>query len=173
MQKVGRPAAGEVDAYYFNYIDRVPDDDVIAVLAERLEEATRFWSAISEEKSRHRYQPDKWSLREVLGHVNDTERVFQFRTFWFARGFAEEPLPSFDEDVSAAGAPADERPLASLLEEFRAVRQSGLALVRSIPHEAWTRRGTASGKPCSARAAAFAMAGHEIHHVGIARERYL
>jgi hypothetical protein len=172
MQIVGRPGPDETASYYFTYIDRVPGDDLVAVLEQQLEQSSAFWGAISEEKSRHRYEPGKWSLREVLAHVNDTERVFLFRTFWFARGF-EEPLPSFDQDVCMKTAEADERSLSSLLDEFRAIRQSGLALVRSLPSEAWTRRGTASGKPFTARAAAYAMAGHAAHHVAIVSERYL
>lgn len=172
MQTMGRPGPDEAGEYYFRYIDRVPGDDLVGVLAEQLAQETTFWESLPEERSLHRYQPDKWSLRELLGHVNDTERLFQFRTFWFARGF-EEPLPSFDQEVSAGAARAHERTVASLFEEFQATRQSSLALVRSIPAEAWMRRGTASGNPFTARAAAFALAGHAAHHFAIARERYL
>jgi hypothetical protein len=172
MPMAGRPGPDEVAPYYFTYIDRVSGDDVVVVLAEQLEQAPRFWGAIGEEKSRHRYAPGKWSIRETLGHVNDTERVFLFRTFWFARGF-ESPLPSFEQVTAAATAAADERTLESLLEEFLAIRRSGLELVRTFPPEGWLRRGTASGNPFSARAAAFAMAGHAAHHVAIVKERYL
>lgn len=172
MQIVGRPGPDEAAPYYFTYIDRVPGDDVVGVLAEQLEQAPGFWGAISEEKSLHRYEPGKWSIRETLGHVNDTERVFQFRAFWFARAF-DSPLPSFEQGVAAASAGAHERTLESLLEEFLAIRRAGLALARTTPHEAWMRRGTASGNPFSARAAAFAMAGHAAHHVAIVKERYL
>lgn len=172
MGTITRPGADEAVPYYFTYIDRVPGDDVVTVLAEQLEQASGFWGAITEDKSRHRYQPGKWSIREALAHVNDTERVFQFRTFWFARGF-EAPLPSFDQDTAAASAPAHERPLASLVDEFLAVRRSTLALVRSLPEEAWARRGTASGNPFTARAMVFVTAGHAAHHVAIVKERYL
>ena len=172
MAMVGRPGADEAAPYYFKYIDRVPGDDVVAVLEEQLEQVPGFWGAISEEKSRHRYEPGKWSIREALAHVNDTERLFQFRTFWFARALGE-PLPSFDPDTAAAAALADERPLASLLDEFLAVRRSSLALLRSLPPEAWLRRGTASGNPFSTRAVAFVTAGHAAHHVAIVKERYL
>ena len=172
MHIVGRPGADEAAPYYFTYIDRVPGDDVVAVLAEQLEQAPGFWGAIGEERSRHRYAPGKWSIRETLGHVNDTERVFQFRTFWFARGF-EPPLPSFDQDTAAAAALADERPLASLLDEFVAIRRGTLALLRSLAPDAWGRRGTASGNPFTTRAVAFATAGHAAHHVALVKERYL
>jgi hypothetical protein len=172
MAKVGRPGPDESAPYYFTYIDRVPGDDLVAVLEEQLAQAPGFWGAIGEEKSRHRYEPGKWSIREALGHVNDTERVFLFRTFWFARGF-EEALPSFEQDTAAGTADADARPLASLLEEFLEIRRSGLALIRSLPQEAWMRRGTASGKSFTARAAAYALAGHAAHHVAVVKERYL
>jgi DinB superfamily len=172
MKTVGRPGADEAAPYYFTYIDRVSGDDVVAVLAEQLDQAPGFWGAITEEKSRHRYEPGKWSIREALAHVSDTERVFQFRTFWFARGF-DAPLPSFDQDTAAASALAHERPLSSLLEEFLAVRRSSLALLRALPPEAWLRRGTASGNPFTTRAVAFVTAGHAAHHVAIVKERYL
>jgi hypothetical protein len=172
MSIVGRPGADEAAPYYFTYIDRVPGDDVITVLAQQLEQAPAFWGAIGEEKSRHRYEPGKWSIRETLGHVTDTERVFQFRTFWFARGF-EPALPSFDQDTAAAAARADERSLSSLVDEFVEVRRATLALARSLAPEAWRRRGTASGNPFTARAVAFATAGHAAHHAAIVKERYL
>lgn len=173
MASVGRPGRDEVAEYYFRYIDRVPGDDLAAVLAEQLEQETVFWPGLSDERSLHRYEPGKWSLREVLGHVIDTERLFLFRTFWFARGFEAEALPSFDQDVSAASANANARTIADLFEEFRVTRLSSLALVRSLPAEAWSRRGTASGNPFTARAAAFALAGHAAHHFAIVRERYV
>jgi hypothetical protein len=173
MASLGRPGRDEAAEYYFRYIDRVPGDDVAAVLAEQLEQETALWSGLSEERSLRQYEPGKWSLREVLGHVNDTERLFQFRTFWFARGFEAEPLPSFDQDVSAASANAHARTIADLFEEFRSTRLSSLALVRSVMPEAWSRRGTASGQPFTARAAAFTLAGHAAHHFAIVRERYL
>jgi hypothetical protein len=172
MQSLGRPGTDEAGECYFRYIDRVRGDDVAAELAEQLEQQAALWADVSEERSLHRYEPGKWSLREVLGHVNDTERLFQFRMFWFARGFTE-PLPSFDQDVSAASAQAHDRSLASLLEEFRSVRLASLALVRGIPSEGWMRRGTASGNPFTARAVAFVLAGHAAHHFAIVRERYL
>ena len=118
---------------YFTYIDRVSGDDVVVVLAEQLEQAPRFWGAIGEEKSRHRYAPGKWSIRETLGHVNDTERVFLFRTFWFARGFGAAPAELRAGRRGGHGRGADERTLESLLEEFLAIRRSGLELVRTSP----------------------------------------
>lgn len=107
----------------------------------------------------------------MLGHLNDVERLFSFRAFWFARGF-DSPLPSFDEGYAMTTSGADERSWRSHLEEFRQVRGSSITLFRDLPAEAWTRRGTASGNPFSVRALAWLLAGHLIHHMKILRERY-
>ena len=127
---------------------------------------------ISDERSRHRYAPDKWSIREVLGHINDTERLFAFRAFWFARGLPE-PLPSFDQDIAAAHAGADDRSWSAHIDEFRSVRAATLALFQHLPPDAWTRRGVASDMPFTVRALAFIAAGHVAHHARLLRERYL
>jgi hypothetical protein len=168
----GFPEPSEAAPYYFKYIDRVQSDDVVGVLETQLDEALAFLSGISEEQSRHRYAPEKWSLRQVLNHVNDTERVFLFRALWFARGF-DTPLPSFDENIGAAAAQADEFSWARHVEEFRGVRLATLAFFRNLPAEAWTRSGTASGNPFTVKALAYIVAGHLAHHVAIVRERYL
>jgi hypothetical protein len=128
--------------------------------------------AISEEQSLHRYAPGKWSIREVVAHINDTERLFTFRAFWFARALGE-PLPSFDQDIAASHAGADERPWRSHLDEFHAVRAATIALFRNLPAEAWTRRGVASGNPFTVRALAYIAAGHVAHHLRLLREQYL
>jgi hypothetical protein len=127
---------------------------------------------ITETQSLYRYAPDKWSIRGVLSHLNDCERLFVSRAFWFARGF-DSPLPSFDDKVAAAAAGADARSWASHVEEFRAVRTATLAFFRHLPPEAWARRGMASGNPFTVRALAFIAAGHVTHHSRILRERYL
>jgi DinB superfamily len=167
-----RPDRTEAAEYYFTYIDQVPDGDIRAILDAQLADALAFLGGISEDRSRHRYGPDKWSIREVVGHVNDTERVFAFRAFWFARGF-DVPLPSFDQNVAAAVAGADARSLASHVDEFRAVRRATLALFHELPDDTWMRRGTASGKSFTVRAMAFIIAGHLAHHVTILRTKYL
>lgn len=168
----GRPDPAEAAPYYFTYIDRVESDDVLAVLAAQLDEVPAFLAGIGEEQSLHRYAPEKWSIRQVLNHVTDTERVFLFRALWFARGF-EEPLPSFDEKAAAAAAPSDEVPWARHVEEFRTARQASLSFFRNLPADAWTRRGTASGYPFTVRAVAHILAGHAAHHLAIVNERYL
>ena len=118
------------------------------------------------------YAPDKWTIREVVSHINDTERMFVFRAMWFARGF-DSALPSFDQDVAMRGAGADARTLASHVDEFRAVRDATVTLFRNLPDEAWALRGVASGNPFTVRALAYITAGHAAHHVRLLRERYL
>jgi hypothetical protein len=168
----GLPGPDEAAPYYFNYINQVRSDDVVGVLATQLDETLAFLSGISEEESLHRYAPEKWSIRQVLNHLSDTERVFLFRAFWFARGF-DSPLPSFDEKVSAGAARADEFSWARHVEEFRTIRLATLSFFRNLPAEAWGRGGTASGNPFTVRAVAYIVAGHTAHHVAILQERYL
>ena len=169
---LGRPERSEAAPYYFAYIDQVDGDDVLGVLESQLEELPAFLSTISEEKSLHRYAADKWSIRQVLNHLNDTERLFAFRALWFARGF-ETPLPSFDQNIGVSGAEADLVGWAAHVEEFRRVRLATISLFRNMPADAWMRSGIASEKPFTVRALAFLAAGHTMHHVRILRERYL
>ncbi len=169
---LGRPQTSEAAPYYFAYIDQVSGEDVDATLESQLQESPAFFSTISEDQSLYRYAPDKWSIRQVLNHVTDTERSFAFRALWFARGF-QYPLPSYDQNIAAAGAEADRVRWADHIEEFRRVRLSTLALFRNMPPEAWMRSGIASGNPFTVRALAYIAAGHLAHHTAIVRERYL
>jgi len=169
---MGRPGADEAATYYFTYIDRVEGADGAAAVQSQLEPALAFFAAISEERSLHRYAPEKWSIRQALSHITDTERAFAFRALWFARGF-DAPLPGFDQNVAAAGAAADRISWADHVEEFRRVRLSTISLFAHLPPEAWMRSGIASGCPFTVRALAFIIAGHLEHHLGILRERYL
>lgn len=132
---IGRPEANEAAPYYSLYIDRITSDNVVSVLETQLAEITGFLRAISEEKSLYRYAADKWSMRQLLNHVNDTERVFLFRAFWFARGFPDE-LPSYDQNVAAAAANADEFSWASHIDDFRAVREGTLTFFAICPRTA-------------------------------------
>jgi hypothetical protein len=168
----GRPQQSEAAPYYSTYIDRVTGEDPVGIIESQLEESLAFFAGISEETSLCRYAPEKWSIREALSHVNDTERVFAFRALWFARGF-ETPLPAFDQVVGASGAQADKISWAAHVEEFRRVRQATISLFRNLPPEAWMRSGIASGNLVTVRALAFIIAGHLIHHVEILRTRYL
>ena len=167
-----RPAREEAAEYYFKYIDMVGDGDVCAILDAQRAETLAFLRGIPEEKARHRYAPDKWSINGVVAHLNDCERLFAFRAFWFARGL-EPALPSFDQNVAASHDAADRRSLSSHIDEFDAVRKASLDLFRHLPEDAWTRRGIASDNPFTVRSLAFIAAGHVIHHSRILRDRYL
>jgi uncharacterized damage-inducible protein DinB len=169
---IGRPGPQEAAPYYSRYIDRVQSEDVLGTLETQLEEMLALLGGVTEERSLHRYAPDKWSIRQVLNHVTDTERVFVFRAFWFARGF-DGPLASFEQEVSAGAARADEVSWARHVEEFRAVRLATLSFFRNLPAEAWMRSGIASDNPVTVRALAYITAGHTTHHTAILRERYL
>lgn len=168
---IGRPERTEAAPYYFKYIEQVESDDVVGALEAQLEATLGFLRGISEEQSLHRYAPEKWSVREVMSHVNDSERVFVSRALWFARGF-DTPLPSFDQESCVAAARADGVSWASHVEEFRAVRLATLAFFRNLPAEAWMRSGIASGNPFTVRALAYIVAGHVFHHTAVLRERY-
>jgi hypothetical protein len=163
----------EAAEYYYTYIDQVPKgEDVRRIIDAQLGETVSVLGGISEQKSLHRYAPDKWSIREVVGHINDCERMFVFRALWFARGLPGE-LPSFDQNIAIAAVRFDERSLSDLVAEFRTVRQSTLYFFRNLPDEAWAKRGIASGNPFTVRALAHITAGHVAHHMRILRERYL
>jgi hypothetical protein len=169
---IGRPAPNEAAPYYFGYINRVSGDDILRTLQSQLDETLPFLRGITEEKSLYRYAPEKWSIRQMWGHVNDTERVFLMRALWFARKF-ETALPSFDQEIAVANANSDEVPWARHVEEFREIRLATISFFRNLPEEAWTQTGTASGNPFSVRACAFIVAGHVTHHTRVLHEKYL
>jgi hypothetical protein len=169
---MSRPERSEAAACYFTYIDRIPEDDVVGLMERQLEDVSRFLASISEEKSLFRYAPEKWSIRQVLSHLNDSERAFAFRALWFGRDF-HDPLPSFDQNISVNAARADEHTWASHVAEFRDVRRATVALFRKMPGEAWGRTGVASGNVVSVRALAYIIVGHVAHHLAILQERYL
>ncbi|HCX28214.1 MAG TPA: DinB family protein [Blastocatellia bacterium] len=169
---IGRPEPNEAAAYYSTYTDLITSEDILSVLESQLEETVPFLSAISDEQSLHRYAPDKWSMRQLLSHVNDTERTFLFRALWFARGFPD-PLPSFDQNIAVAAAAADQISWMRHVEEFHAIRVATLAFFRNLPPEAWSRSGIASSNSFTVRALGYIIAGHVAHHLAILRERYL
>ncbi len=166
------PAADEYAPFYAGYIARVPGDDALAPLAAQESETAELLAGLSEEQAAFRYAPGKWSVKQVAAHLSDAERVFAYRALRIARG-DRTPLPGFDENAYAAEAGADARPLADLAAELRAVRAATLALFRGLDPAALLRRGTANGVPVTVRAAAWIIAGHERHHLGILRDRYL
>ncbi len=168
----GRPHDAEAAPYYFNYINQVSGDDPLGAVTSQLGESLALFSDVAEDSSLFRYAPEKWSIRQVLNHVTDTERAFAFRALWFARGF-ETPLPSYDQEIAASGAAADRISWADHIEEFRRVRLSTISLFSNLPPEAWTRSGVASDHRFTVRALAFIIAGHLTHHVTVLRQRYL
>jgi uncharacterized damage-inducible protein DinB len=169
---IAAPDQSEYAAYYRTYIDQVPAGDICDVLDTQTATLMAMLRGISDEQSLYRYAADKWSIRQVVNHISDTERVFVFRGFWFARGF-DAPLPAFDQDVAVAQANADQHSWASHVAEFEAVRAATMAFWRSVPDEAWSRRGMASGNPFTVRALAWITAGHAAHHIRILRDSYL
>ena len=169
---IGRPEPNEAASYYSTYINLVLGDNILESIETQMEETLSFLAGISEEQSLHRYAPEKWSLRELVSHVNDTERVFLFRALWFARGF-QDPLPSFDQNIGVEGAEADKVSWARHLEEFRSIRLSTLDFFRNLQPESWMRSGIASDNPFTVRALAYIIAGHVTHHTKVIRERYL
>lgn len=168
----GRPEPSEADSYYFAYIDRVTGDDAIQELQSQMDKYVPTLTMISEKQSLHRYSPAKWSMRQLLNHVTDTERAFAFRALCFSRGF-DTPLPSYDPDIAVAGANADATPWTAHVEEFRRVRLSTLSLFENLPAEAWMRSGVASGRLFTVRAIGFLIPGHACHHFEILRAKYL
>ena len=172
MSSSATPDRTEAADYYFTYIEQVAAGDIRTTLKAQLPETLAILSGIPEDRSLHRYAPEKWSIRQVVSHLNDTERMFVFRALWFARGF-DTPLPSFDQNIAIATADADARSLASHIEEFRGVRAATIGFFDNLPAEAWMRRGIASDNPFTVRALAYITAGHVAHHMRILRERYL
>lgn len=168
---IGRPEASEYVAYYEKYVSKAPEEDLAAALENDRKEMLSLVGSIPESRADHRYEPGKWSIREAVQHVVDTERVFGFRAFWFSRGISLS-LPSFDQDDAVKGAPAATR-LSGVAAEFDRVRQGHVLLFRALEPQAWTRTGVASGNPVSVRALAAIIVGHCRHHAGILRERYL
>lgn len=167
-----RPEPGDCPDYYFRYIDLAPGQDVLRALTSEMERTQSLLTSISSGDETTRYQPGKWSVREVVGHIIDVERVFANRAFHFARCDAE-PLPGMDQDDYNDASNAGSRPLQELATELRAVRAATLALFGGFSDETWTRVGTASGYQFSVRAFPYIIAGHEVHHRHILQERYL
>jgi len=166
-----RPAADESAPFYHGYIEKVPGEQVGEFLAAQLGEAERLLAPLDDAAARFRYAPDKWSVKEVLGHLCDTERIFAYRLLRIGRADAT-PLPGFDENAYVPAADFDARPLAELLREFQAIRAGTIALAEGLPSAGWERRGQASGKSITTRALAYIMVGHVTHHLGVLRDRY-
>jgi DinB superfamily len=167
-----RPEAGEYAPSFAAYIDRIADDeDIVPVLVTQLDQTLPRLARIPEARGDYRYAPGKWSIKEIVGHLCDTERVFAYRALRVGRGDTT-PLPSFDDQAYVAEVRAGDRTLADLAAEWGDVRRATIALFRNLPAEAWQRRGTASDQPISVRALAYIIAGHVRHHLQTLEERY-
>jgi uncharacterized damage-inducible protein DinB len=168
---VARPEADEFNPYYSRYISLVPDANILATLRTQVSDTQRLLQGVSEDNGNFKYAPGKWSIKEVLGHLSDAERVFAYRALRIAR-HDPTPMEGFEQDdyVRCGGFAA--RELAEVVEEFVTVRQSSLHLLTPLEEAAWTRRGTANGSAVSVRAIAFIMAGHELHHRRLLKENY-
>jgi uncharacterized damage-inducible protein DinB len=169
----GRPSDDEFAVYARPDIDYVTGDDAVGALAAQGKEVAALLESLNEETIReHRYAPGKWTVREVIGHLIDDERIFAYRALCVARGDTR-PLPGFDENDYVAATGFESRTLASLIDEYRSVRAATLSLFQNLTADEWTRRGNVNGYEASVRGLAFHMAGHELHHLRTLRERYL
>lgn len=169
---ITKPDASEYDPYYGNYIASVPAGDLFELLESQGEETYALLSGLPEDRGGFRYAPGKWSIKDLVQHLSDSERVFAYRALRFGRG-DETPLASFDQDPYAAAARAERWPLAQLATELRDIRRATLALARSFDEAELLRSGVASGARMSVRALFWVIAGHEQHHLRVLRERYL
>jgi uncharacterized damage-inducible protein DinB len=167
-----RPAADEYAEYYRTYTKRVPEGEILELMDSELEATLKVLASVPAERETYRYEAGKWSIRETVGHMVDTERTFAYRALWFARDVGL-PLPGMEQDEWAAVSNAHDRPLAELAAEFAAARRSHREMFAGFDDEAATRRGIASGVSFSVRSIAWILVGHEIHHRGILQERYL
>lgn len=167
-----RPKPDEHEPYYSLYIDRVPDGDIVETLRRQLPEALTFFGEIPESRGDHRYAEGKWSIRQVIGHLTDSERVFQYRAMRFSRRDLT-PVPGFDENLYVDNGPFAHVPMADLISEFEHLRHASIRLFSALDEDAFARRGVANGHEISVRALAFVLAGHEEHHREVLRTRYL
>jgi DinB superfamily len=167
-----RPQTTEAAEYYFSYIDLITADEIVPVFKSQRDELLQLLQGISEEQSLKTYAPGKWTIKELLNHLNDGERVFLGRAFWFARGF-QDALPSYDQDLAVQVARSNNTPWADLIEEFKAVRSSTITFFNNLPDEGWGRSGVANADPVTVRACAYIIAGHVAHHTNVLKEKYL
>ncbi len=168
---IARPQPGEYSPYYDRYLSLVADNDILSTLDEQRRQTLLVLSGRSEADGDFRYAPDKWSAKEVLGHVCDTERVFAYRALRIARADAT-PMEGFEQDDYVRSGPFAYRPLADLIEDYIAVRRATVSLLRSLDEAAWSRRGIANKNEVSVRGLAYIIAGHELHHRRILEQKY-
>ena len=168
---ITRPVQGDFASHFEGYISQVPEADIISVLRAQGGELTELVKRIPEERGGFRYGPDKWTIREVLGHLADTERVMSYRATCLARGEQNE-LPGFDENEYVRTANFDQWTLADLAAQFESLRKANISMLEHLDSEAWKRRGIVNRNMITVPAIAWVMAGHVRHHVRILKERY-
>lgn len=169
---MNRPAESEYAPYYQGYIDQVSESDILPVLRAQMDELDVLLGRVESHQERFRYADGKWSIREIVGHLIDGERVFGYRVFCIARG-EQQNLPGFDQDDYMVTAHYDQIDLEDLISELRLIRLGNIAMVRTFDEEAWSRVGIANNNPVSVRALVFIIAGHVRHHMNVLREKYL
>ena len=167
---IARPGADEHSAYFGKYVERVPEGDLMALLREQIVETAALLRR-TRDRADFAYAPGKWSVKQVVGHLADVERVMAYRALWIARN-DQTPLPGFDENAWVDNANFGSRTLDDLVDEFEVVRASTVQLAGHLDPDAFARRGTSNGNPMSVRALLYIIAGHERHHVALFRERY-
>lgn len=172
MRTIPRPGSGEYAPYTTEYFDLVPGDDVLDHMERCVQSTPAFFRDVPDDVLSRPHEVGEWTIKQILLHISDDERVYAYRTLRFARNDLTE-LPSFDQEIVADHSAADARSLTSLIDEYITVRQATLSLFDSLPDEALTRTGIANGNPMSVRAAAFHIAGHELHHLDSIRTNYL
>ena len=169
---MNRPTPTEYAPYYEDYVNQVSESDIMPVLRSQMDELDVLLARVEPAQETHRYAEGKWSIREMIGHLIDGERVFGYRTFCIARG-EQQNLPGFDQNDYMVTAPYDRIELEDLLSELRLIRLGNIAMLRTLDEEAWSRAGNANSNQVTVRALAFIMAGHVRHHMNVLRERYL
>lgn len=167
-----RPTERDYPQFFAGYVSLVPEDDILSVIEQQSSETQRLISSLDEARATHRYAEGKWSVKEVIGHVTDSERVFGYRALCIARG-EKNSLPGFDEKEYMQNANFDAWRLGDLAESYALVRRSNIVLFRNLPEDAWDRRGIANNNEITVRALAYVLVGHERHHLKVLRERYL
>jgi len=167
-----KPSIHEYPSYYRGYIDFVPEGSLSDNLVKQLEDTLELLSDITETQANFRYAPGKWTLKEVIGHITDTERIMSYRLLRIARG-DKTPLAGYDDEKYVKESSFRTRSISELLEDFIVVRQSTLSLMRGLPETVWSRTGFANNSEISVNAIAYIIAGHELHHVKIIKEKYI
>lgn len=166
-----RPESTEYAPFYAGYVSLVPEDDVLSAIETQSSETQKLLASLDDAAAMHRYAEGKWSVKEVIGHITDAERVFGYRALCISRGDTNS-LPSFDENDYVRNANFDSWRIGDLAEAYALTRRANIVLFRNLAPEAWERRGVANDTPVSVRALAFIIAGHERHHLNVLRERY-